>query len=168
MPVSRKTHDDLRFRYRDALIRRNAAERKAERLETDIKGERAAHADTRRALVNAEAEIERLTGQNERLSGLMKTAQQDQGAEVAQLTTAHEAEVNQLRKALAEARRPRLLPPGNITQLDLSERARKSLDEQIAVLQASNEAMSRELVDRSGILKVAQPTGREPGLEAKP
>lgn len=49
-----------------------------------------------------------------------------------------------------------------VKQLGLSERARRSLEEQRAELLAANDSMCREAVDRAGTLaKVA--AGREPG-----
>lgn len=42
-------------------------------------------------------------------------------------------------------------------QLQLCERARRSLAEQLAQLQASNESMCREAVDRAGTLAKAAP-----------
>ncbi len=164
MLVSRKTYEELRSRYRDALVRRNSAERAVERLERDNRDERKGHGETARALLASETEVKRLNERIRRLTDLLKRTQSDQGAEVAELTKAHEDEVNQLREELAKERRPRPLPPGNVTQLGLCERARRSLEAKVAELQASNDAMSRELVDRAGTLKAVRPTGHEPGV----
>ncbi|WP_424891853.1 hypothetical protein [Streptomyces sp. XH2] len=159
MIISRRTYNRWRGMYRQVLTERLRLRRKASRLEKEL-------ADLRRVLGEADAEVKGLDGRLKQSHELLKKARQDQGAEVAQLRSRLERAVGacaRYRAEVADARRPRPAAPGGST-LMLSERARRSLAEQLASVQAANDSMCRELADRSGTLTVERPAGREPGV----
>ncbi|MFF4403764.1 hypothetical protein [Streptomyces sp. NPDC001404] len=166
MPVTRKTYEDLRSRFRKALERRIAAERDAEQLEADLAAEREEHEKTRRLLDEARAQARSLDGRVQRVTGLLEKTRRDQGAEVARLALRLERLLRacvRYRADLSRVRRPRPTPPAG-RELLLSMHRCRQLEARLHDLQTVNDAMSRECVDAAGTLALPAKTGREPGV----
>ncbi len=165
MPVSRRTYNDLRARVRVRWGQIFELQRQVADLVRERDAERMARRGLRRQLSEAEGDVWRLDRQVRQLEQLLKAARQEQDAE-----PAHTARLDRALRACARyraeaagLRRPRPAPPGG-RALELSERARKSLDEQLRMLGNANDAMCRELVDRAGTLAKLPPATSEPGV----
>ncbi|MFI2078616.1 hypothetical protein [Streptomyces triculaminicus] len=163
MIVSRRTYNRWRGMYRQVLTERLRLRRKVARLEAAMAAQERIVTRLREA---ADDELADRGRRVQQLTQVLETTRRDQGAEVARLNARLERALGacaRYRVEAADARRPRPVAPGG-RALALSERARRSLAEQLAVVQDSNDAMSRELVDLRGTLTVARPAGREPGV----
>ncbi|WP_367139783.1 MULTISPECIES: hypothetical protein [Streptomyces] len=163
MFMSRRTYNRWRGKYRQVLTERLRLRRKVAKLEAAM----AAQAKLETRLQEAaETEHTDRARRIKQLTDLLETTRRDQGAEVAQLNARLERALGacaRYRAEVADARRPRPAAPGG-SALMLSERARRSLAEQLALVQAANDAMCRELAEGAGALKVERPAGREPGV----
>ncbi|MGW1071514.1 hypothetical protein [Streptomyces sp. NPDC002537] len=166
MPVSRRTYNDLRARVQARWGQIFELQREIADLERERDAEQTARRALRRRLTEAEGDVRRLDGQVRRLEQLLKTAQQEHGTESARTDLRLDRVVRACARYRAEAaglRRPRPAPPGG-RALELSDRARRSLDEQLRMLGNANDAMCRELVDQAGTLAKVPPAAGEPGV----
>lgn len=143
-----------------------------DRWKGDFHTERAARRITARVAAEADATVVRLTGRADRLRVLLDAAMDGRTdgeytrltRRLERMTLAHAAlrESLSLRPPVPEgwrAERSRLL-----RELELSERARRSLDDQVDILQRANDSLSRDAVTASGLLTIPA-EGREPGIE---
>ncbi|MEV4438211.1 hypothetical protein AB0K09_04200 [Streptomyces sp. NPDC049577] len=169
MPVKRSTYADLRERFRAVVVEREHLRRNLARLEAELKAERGARRILRRELDEAQEKITQLDGRTRRLDGLLRSAQQDQAAEVVRLGRRLERAVRgcaRYRGELVKARQPRPAPSVR-RELELLNRRCRELDERLVFLTDQNDRLSRERVDAAGTLVVQRPDGREPGVSAQ-
>ncbi|MEV5140321.1 hypothetical protein AB0K71_06070 [Streptomyces syringium] len=144
---------------------RDKIQQQLELAEKDRDAERESRRKITRLLAESEVDVRRLLVRVKGLRGQLGEARQAQGGDVARLADRLERVLRacaRYREELADARRPRPAPGGS--EVERLRRAVRSLAEQLAAVQASNDAMSRELVDRSGILRSPRAADREPGV----
>lgn len=136
--------------------------------------------DARRELANSRATVIRLTGRNTELTERLERAHEaaQDGAldemghrldralracaryrkEVAEDQAATIAAIRQLKEKDAEIARARAAGRADVVrELELCKRARRDLAGQLATVQASNDFMCREAVDRAGNLAIPKP-----------
>lgn len=153
MPVRRHTYNDLRARFRKVIAERERERSDAERLEKERDAEREARRIVRRLLSETGAELRCSQGRVRQVTGLLEAARRDQGAEVVRLAARLERTVTACGRYRAELAGLRSQSGAcGARELERSERARKSLAEQIQMLQNANDAMCRELADAAGTL----------------
>ncbi|MFI9200211.1 hypothetical protein [Streptomyces sp. NPDC053048] len=143
----------------------------AKRLELERDAERAGRREMRALLAVAEEDVRnlddqvrRLKGQVQRLDGLLRTTQQEQGAEAARLASRRDRLARgcaRYRLDLMDARRPRPVPPGGRTVHDLTRHC-AALERRLHEFQVEHDAECRLRVDEAGTL--AKLPGREPGV----
>lgn len=168
MPMKRtlrRDNADLRRLYRRAIAERDDAreQRDTEREDRRIIG---------RQLAAEQAAVVRLTGLTKRMKARLEQVLDDgTDGEYTRLTRRLER-ITLEYWALRETVGTDQVPPADrqagrsqlVRDLELSERARRSLAAQCEELRAANDAMSREAVDRAGTLTAVPVAGREPGL----
>lgn len=168
MPMKRtlrRDNDELRRLYLRTLAQRDTARehRDTEREDRRIIG---------RQLVEAQSTVTRVTGRARRLADRLETVlNEGTDGEYTNLTRRLER-MTLAYAALRETVGTDCTPPADwpaerarlLRELELVERARRSLAAQCEELRAANDAMSREAVDRAGTLTSVPVAGREPGL----
>ncbi|MEU1309436.1 hypothetical protein ABZ419_11150 [Streptomyces cinnamoneus] len=162
MPVRRRTYNALKASLRKRWGQVFRLMREVRVLEAELAEERGDRQRLEVQLTEAECMVENLKAKVARLEALQRSARQGQVAEVNRLGSRIDRLARGCAGYRAELARERQKPGGSA--LELSERARRSLDRQIAAVQKSNEYMCRRLVDAAGTLKVQRPAGREPGV----
>lgn len=155
MPVSRRTYTDLAVRYERLLAERDT-------LRETCAAQQTARVAVSRQLGEADAANKRLYGRNQELGRLLDTARAAQGeAANEELTTRLDRALRacaRYRTQIGELRRPRPTPPAGrfASLLERSERARRSLDEQLATVQAANDSLCRDAADRAQTLALPE------------